>query len=306
MMMCRKLGKAILLKKSICLIVASGVSLARLSNEKNEKRRIPQMKIQNSYNAVSDTGEKIDLDKLRAVMAQFKLKHNAIAITYCKADPPVGYEPIADVPCAIVHHADIGKKVFIDQNHHDCLVGLYHLGMLENPTEYITDGIYMTDVQQFYTEEAARMNKHNTINLPKGEFKTIAAAPIDMVEDESLIHSIIVICEPQYAMILAGSASTRIGKFPTGELGASACSSLFSVPYLDNNSTFVIGDGGGRMHNKVANGEMFAVIPRDHIKYLFEVADSFRITPGEMRKKIRPSYYETNGYQKPKAPQPQG
>ncbi|MBC8043746.1 MAG: DUF169 domain-containing protein [Rhizobacter sp.] len=262
------------------------------------------MQIHNSYTAESEHGEKIDLQKLRAVMAQFKLKHNAVAITYCKDEPPAGYEPIDDVPCAIVHHADTGKKVYVNKEHHDCLVGLYHLGMLEEASAYITDGIYMTDVQQFYTEDAARMNKHNTVNLPKGEFKTIAAAPIDLVEDESLVHSVIVICEPQYAMILAGSASTRIGKFPTGELGASACSSLFSVPYLENNSTFVIGDGGGRMHNKVTNGEMFAVIPRDQIKYLFEVADSFKITPGEMRKKIRPSYADEGGYKVPKGQPP--
>jgi hypothetical protein len=41
---------------------------------------------------------------------------------------------------------------------------------------------------------------------------------------------------------------------------------------------------------------MFAVIPRDHIKHLFEVADSFKITPAKMRKQIRPSYFEENGY----------
>lgn len=262
------------------------------------------MRIENSYNAVSETGELIDIQKLRAVMAQFKFKHNAVAITYCKGEPPAGYEAINDVPCALVHHADTGKKVYINREHHDCLVGLYHLGMLEDASEYITDGIYMTDVQQFYTEDAAKMNKHNTVNLPKGQFQTIAAAPIDLVEDESLIHSVIVICEPQYAMIFAGAASTRIGKFPTGELGASACSSLFSVPYLENNSAFIIGDGGGRMHNKVQTSEMFAVVPRDQIKHLFEVADSFRITPGEMRKKIRPSYAEENAYKAPAMPTP--
>jgi uncharacterized protein (DUF169 family) len=254
------------------------------------------MQILNSYNAVSETGEKIDLQKLQAVMAQFKLKHNAVAVTYCRHEPPPNYEPIQDVPCALIYHADTGRRVYVDRNHHDCLVGLYHLGMLEHANEYIADGIYMTDVQQFYTVEAAKANKHNTPNLPKGEFKAIAAAPIFMVEDESLVHLVVVICEPQYAMILAGAASTRIGKFPIGELGRSACSSLFSVPYLENNSVFVIGDGGGRIHNHLNTSEMFAVIPRDHIKHLFEVADSFKITPAKMRKQIRPSYFEENGY----------
>jgi uncharacterized protein (DUF169 family) len=253
------------------------------------------MQITGSYYAQSETGEAIDIAKLKSVMAHFKLKHNAVAITYCKDEIPAGYEPIDDVPCAIVHHADKGKKVYINKEHHDCLVGLYHLGMLENATEYIKDGIYMTDVQQFYTVEAAKSNKHNTANLPDGLFKTIAAAPLDQIEDERLIHLIIVICEPQYAMILAGSASARIGKFATGELGMSACSSLFSVPYLENNSTFVIGDGGGRIHNQLATSEMFAVIPRDHIKHLFDVYDSFKITPAKMRKQIRPSYFEGAG-----------
>ncbi|MDX2130225.1 MAG: DUF169 domain-containing protein [Chloroherpetonaceae bacterium] len=256
------------------------------------------MIIDSTYHATSETGEKIDTQKFLAVMKQFKLKHNPVAITYCRETPPEGYSPLADVPCSLVHHADIGKKVYINANNHDCKVGLYHLGMLENPPEYITEGIYMTDVQQFYTVDAARSNKHNTINLPQGEFKALAAAPLDQVEDETLIHSIIVICEPQYAMILAGAASTRIGKFPIGELGMSACASIFSMPYLENNSMFVVGDGGGRIHNKLTTGEMFAIIPRDHIKHLFDVADSFKITPGEMRKRIRPSYF-VNGVESP-------
>jgi len=259
------------------------------------------MHIQNSFNAVSETGEAIDIAKLQSVMSQFKLKHNAVAVTYCRNEIPEGYEPMLDVPCALIHHADTGKKVYIDANHHDCLVGLYHLGMLENASEYIADGIYMTDVQQFYTKEAAKSNKHNTVNLPKGEFKAIAAAPVSMVDDESLIHSVVVVCEPQYAMILAGAASTRIGKFPIGELGMSACASIFSIPYVENNSTFVIGDGGGRMHNHITTAELFVIIPRDHIKHLFDVADSFKITPAKMRKQIRPSYFEQNAYAAPKA-----
>jgi uncharacterized protein (DUF169 family) len=254
------------------------------------------MNIQNSYNAVSESGEKIDIAKLQSVMKQFKLKHNAVAVTYCKDEIPEGYEPVNDVPCALIHHADLGKKVYINKEHHDCLVGLYHLGMLENVTEYIRDGIYMTDVQQFYTLEAAKSNKHNTPNLPQGMFKAIAAAPLYLVNDESLIHTIVVICEPQYAMILAGAASTRIGKFPIGELGMSACASIFNIPFLENNSTFVIGDGGGRMHNHISTSELFVIIPRDHIKHLVDVANSFKITPTEMRKRIRPSYFEEKVY----------
>jgi len=254
------------------------------------------MNIQNSYNAVSENGEKIDIAKLQSVMKQFKLKHNAVAVTYCKNEIPKGYEPVNDVPCALIHHADLGKKVYINKEHHDCLVGLYHLGMLENASEYIRDGIYMTDVQQFYTLEAANSNKHNTPNLPQGAFKAIAAAPLHLIDDESLIHTIVVICEPQYAMILAGAASTRIGKFPIGELGMSACASIFNIPFLENNSTFVIGDGGGRMHNHISTSELFAIVPRDHIKHLIDVAESFKITPAEMRKRIRPSYFEENVY----------
>lgn len=263
------------------------------------------MEIRNSFNAVSDNGEPIDIAKLQAAMKRFRLKRNAVAITYCKTEIPDGYEPVNDVPCALIHHADMGKKVYVNREHHDCLVGLYHLGMLENASEYIRDGIYMTQVQRFYTLEAAKSNKRNTPNLPQGMFAAIAAAPLHLVEDESLIHTVAVICEPQYAMILAGAASTRIGKFPIGELGMSACASIFNIPLLENNSTFVIGDGGGRMHNHISASELFVIIPRDHVRHLIDVAESFKITPAEMRKRIRPSYFE-DGYGATPSAQAQG
>ncbi len=50
------------------------------------------------------------------------------------------------------------------------------------------------------------------------------------------------------------------------------------------------------MHNHISTSELFAIVPRDHIRHLIDVAESFKITPAEMRKRIRPSYFEENVY----------
>jgi uncharacterized protein (DUF169 family) len=91
-------------------------------------------------------------------------------------------------------------------------------------------------------------------------------------------------------MQIAGAASVRIGTFPVGELGASACASIFATPWHTKNSVFAIGDGGGRMHNRLDSSEMFVSIPRSHLRYVVELIENFRIDPQKMREVIMPSY----------------
>lgn len=91
-------------------------------------------------------------------------------------------------------------------------------------------------------------------------------------------------------MQLAGAASVRSRQFPHGELGPSACSSIFAAPWHTNNSVFALGDGGGRAFNRVAPGEMFVSIPRQHFGYIIELVENFRIDPKRMREVIMPSH----------------
>jgi len=232
-----------------------------------------------------------DLKMLHRLLTErMRVKRRPVAITYCYDGPPPGYEPVNIVACAIVREAEQGRRVYVDANHHDCWVGQYHLGFNPDPGPYITQGIYLTDAQGFYTPEAAACNKQQSYALPAGMIKALAAAPLDDVPKGVPIDLMVCVVDPQRAMQIAGAASVRIGTFPVGELGASACASIFATPWHTKNSVFAIGDGGGRMHNRLDPSEMFVSIPRSHLRYVVELIENFRIDPQKMREVIMPSY----------------
>lgn len=232
-----------------------------------------------------------DLRYLNQLLVEtIRVKRRPVAITYCAEGPPLGYTPANVVACGIVREAEQGRHVYVDSQHHDCWVGQYHLGLNPNADQFITAGEYLTLAQGFYTEAAARCNKQQSHNLPTGMIRALAAAPLDEVPEGVPVDLLICVCDVQRAMQIAGAASVRIGQFPVGELGASACSSIFAAPYNTKNSVFAIGDGGGRMHNRLDPGELFVSIPRDHLRYVVELVENFRIDPQKMREIIMPSF----------------
>lgn len=232
-----------------------------------------------------------DLQYLNTLLVEkFRVKRRPVAITYCQDGPPAGYEPVDIVACGIVRAAEQGRRIYVDRSHHDCWVGQYHLGWNAEADDYITEGRYLTDAQGFYTEEAAACNKRQSHSLPAGFISALAAAPLDEVPAGVPVDLLICVVDPQRAMQIAGAASVRAGIFPLGELGASACSSIFAAPYMTKNSVFAIGDGGGRMHNRLDVSEMFVSIPREHFRYVVELIENFRIDPKKMREVIMPSY----------------
>jgi uncharacterized protein (DUF169 family) len=102
--------------------------------------------------------------------------------------------------------------------------------------------------------------------LPTGTIRALAAAPLDEVPDGVSIDVLVCVTDPMRVMQIAGAASAREGTFPIGEVGPSACASLFATPWLTKNSVFATGDGGGRMHNRVG--------PTEHVR-----CDSTRAFP---------------------------
>jgi uncharacterized protein (DUF169 family) len=233
----------------------------------------------------------IDLKHLNTLLIErMRVKRRPVAITYCADGPPEGYAPVEVVACAIVKQAESGRRVYVDAGHHDCWVGQYHLGLLPDASQFITHGEYLTMAQQFFTPEGARRNKEQSASLPAGTIKALAAAPLDDVPEGVPVDLLICICDAQRAMQIAGAASVREGTFPIGELGPSACASIFATPWHTRNSVFALGDGGGRMHNQVAPGELFVSIPRHHFKYIVELIENFRIDPVKMREVIMPSH----------------
>lgn len=224
------------------------------------------------------------------LVERMKVKRRPVALTYCTGAPPAGYEPVKVVACAIVREAESGKKIYVDAGHHDCWVGQHHLGWMPEAGPLITEGEYLTMAQGFFTPEGARRNKAQTRSLPAGTIRALAAAPLDEVPDGVPIDVLVCVTDPMRVMQIAGAASAREGTFPIGEVGPSACASLFATPWLTGNSVFATGDGGGRMHNRVGPTEMFVAIPRAHFRYLVELVENFRIDPDKMRSLIMPSH----------------
>jgi uncharacterized protein (DUF169 family) len=235
----------------------------------------------------------IDLAYLNSILVdKMKVKRRPIGITYCTDGPPEGYEPVDVVACAIVREAEAGRRVYVDAAHHDCWVGQHHLGWLPDAQPLITEGEYLTMAQGFFTPEGARRNKQQSNSLPDGIIAALAAAPLYMVPAGVKVDVLICVTDPMRAMQIAGAASAREGTFPIGEIGPSACASIFATPWLKRNSVFATGDGGGRMHNRVGPTEMFVAIPREHFRYVCELVENFRIDPDKMRELIMPSYAE--------------
>ncbi|MCB0076336.1 MAG: DUF169 domain-containing protein [Anaerolineales bacterium] len=238
----------------------------------------------------------VDLVYLNSLLVdRLKVKRPPVAITYCTDGPPAGYEAVSVVACSIVRLAESGRRVYVDGQHHDCWVGQYHLGLLPKPDPFISSGDYLTMAQGFFTPEGARRNKAQSYSLPADTINALAAAPLNDVPDGVPVDLLVCIGSAQQAMQIAGAASVREGTFPHGELGPSACSSIFAAPWHTQNSVYAIGDGGGRAFNRVAVGEMFISIPRHHFRYIVELIENFRIDPQKMRELIMPSHAPTPG-----------
>lgn len=223
---------------------------------------------------------------------KIKLKREPVAITYCADAPPAGYEAAKVPACAVMRCAEQGRKVFVDNAHHDCRVGQYHLGLMpaNEAGSLICDGEYLTMAQGFFTPEAARRNKHESYSLPAGTIAAIAAAPLSQLDPDVPLDVLCCITDVQRAMQIAGAASVRVGIMPHGELGPSSCSSLFAAPWHTQNTVFALGEGGGRGFNQVATSEMFVALPAHHLPYLIEMFDNFWFKPDAMRQLIMPSH----------------
>jgi uncharacterized protein (DUF169 family) len=221
---------------------------------------------------------------------KMKVKRMPVAITYCSDGPPPGYEPVDVVACAIVREAEEGRLIYVDKAHHDCWVGQHHLGWLPKADPLITEGEYLTMAQGFFTAEGARRNKAQTNSLPDGAIGALAAAPLNKVPEGVPVDVIICVTDPIRVMQIAGAVSAREGTFPIGEVGPSACASIFATPWLTKNTVYATGDGGGRMHNRVGPSDMFVAIPKEHFRYVVELIENFRIDPSKMRELIMPSH----------------
>lgn len=197
-----------------------------------------------------------------------KVRGKPVAISLFRDSIPEGYEPIQAEPCSIVRHAmDEGKKVYFDAEHHDCLVGVHHAGMIPGKKE-IVSGEYLSKHSNFFSYEGAARLKSGTRNLPPGMVKAIGTAPLDEVPAGVQVDWIVVVCNPHNLNPIAGCRLVQEGVQPFAAFGTSLCGELFATPWYEKNIIVTTGDFGGRMNNRIKQDQLFVIIPIEFVDYL--------------------------------------
>jgi uncharacterized protein (DUF169 family) len=207
----------------------------------------------------------IDLKHICGILiSKRKVRGKPVAISLFRDSIPAGYEPIDSEPCTLVRLAmDGGKKVYFDAEHHDCLVGAYHAGMIPGKKEFIS-GEYLSATSSFFTYEGAARLKSGTRNLPPGMAKAIGAAPLDEVPEGVAVDWIAVVCNAHNAGMLSACRVIQDGITPYGGFGGSLCAELFAAPWHERNVVITFGDFGGRMYNRIKHDELFVIIPIEY------------------------------------------
>jgi uncharacterized protein (DUF169 family) len=220
-----------------------------------------------------------------------KVRGNPVGISLFRDTIPGGYEPIgAETPCAIVHLAmDEGRRVYFDAEHHDCLVGMHHAGIIPGKRE-IVSGEYLSKTSSFFTYEGAARLKAGAPVLPTGMVRAIGAAPLDQVPDGVHVDWIIVVTNPQHANFIATCRTAVEGVPPYCSCGNSLCAEIFAMPWHIRNLIMTFGDQGGRMHNKLKPDQVFVVIPIEYADLLPVTLENVRVDVKASRRMTKPAH----------------
>jgi uncharacterized protein (DUF169 family) len=232
-----------------------------------------------------------DLKMLADVLkTKGKVRGNPVAMTLFRDQIHPAYEPIQETPCAIVRYAmDEGRKVYFDTEHHDCLVGLHHAGIVPGKRE-IVSGEYLSKTSTFFTYEGAARLKAGTYSLPPGMVKAIGAAPLDQVPEGVTVDWIVVVCNPHYACMIGGCRMCQDGIPPYGTFGTSLCGELFAVPWYIKNVMVVGGDFGGRMHNRIKQDQLFVIVPIEFADFIPQILLNVKVDVKATREMTKPAH----------------
>lgn len=199
------------------------------------------------------------------------VRGHPVAISLFRDEVPEPYAARRAVPCAIVHLAMDNEDIcYIDQQHHDCITGVFTGGMDEG-TEEVKTGAYLSSNIPAITDLAAARGKSGRNVLPPGMIKAIGAAPLHKVPEGVHVDWIVVVCNPQWANWIAAARSVIDGTPPDAAAGTSFCSELFAVPWHTDNVIMSPGDMGGRMNNKLKPEEMFVIVPVKYAESLLQI-----------------------------------
>lgn len=205
-----------------------------------------------------------------------KVRGKPVAISQFKEHIPTSYNGLKVDPCQILRHAmDDGKRVYFDREHQDCIHGAYITGVHEG-NEQIKSGRLLTDYIPAYNVDAAYTFNSGEYILPQGTVKGFGAAPLDDVPEGINIDWIVVVCTPAVAGMVASARAVKDGTRPDTAAGNSYCTDMFVTPFYNDNVVMTPGDVGGRMNNKLKEGEMFVIVPA---KWADGIIDILGATP---------------------------
>jgi uncharacterized protein (DUF169 family) len=230
----------------------------------------------------------VDISNL--LITKGKVRGKPVAISLFKDSVPPGYEPVDDTPCAIVRYAmDEGRRVYFDAEHHDCLVGMHHAGIIPGKKEIVT-GAYLSETGDFFTTEGAARLKSSDAVLPPGLVRAIGAAPLDSVPEGVHVDWIVVVCNPHNANAIAGCRMCAEGVRADAVYGTSLCVELFATPWQKRNCLVASGDFGGRMHNRIKQDQVFVIIPIEHAHFLPAMLENIRVDVKASRRMTKPAH----------------
>ncbi len=224
------------------------------------------------------------------LITKAKVRGKPVAVSLFKDKIPPGYEPIQDTPCSIIHYAmDEGRKVYFDADHHDCLVGVHHAGIVPGRQE-IVNGEYLSKTSTFFTYEGAARLKSGSFVLPPGMIKAVGAAPLDEVPEGVAVDWMVAVCNPHNANNIAGCRACKEGILPHAEIANSLCATLFATPWHVKNVVFATGDFGGRMHNRMKQDQVFVIVPHQFLHYVPLLLNDMKVDVKESRKMTKPAH----------------
>src|SRR4030042_2797919 len=182
-----------------------------------------------------------------------------------------------------------GRKVYFDADHHDCLVGVHHAGIVPGAAE-IVNGECLSRTSSFFSYEGAARLKSGSFVLPPGMIMAIGAAPLDEVPEGVAVDWVVVVSNPHNANNIAGCRTCREGILPHAEIGTSLCGALFATPWHVKNVVYTTGDFGGRMHNRIKQDQVFVIIPVQFLHYIPMLLNDMRVDVKASRKMTKPAH----------------
>lgn len=187
------------------------------------------------------------------------LDYAPIAISLGKA-PPLNFPQLEGRMefCRMWTEAEKGKAFFVTAENHDCLPGMYHLGLLGESAK--------GSVCRFWVEQVNAFSRNSVekyvASLPHLKPEQVSLICISPFEKASFEPDLVLVrCSAEQAMLLLWAYSYNTGEVVHGETGTATCSTLVVKPYLNKKPSFTIGDPGGRYIIGLVKEETMVSIP---------------------------------------------